>query len=657
MNDIDKSLVLITNKVDQVFGTGFVVYKEESYCYIVTCSHVVEDYSNSLLVDSIEAEIIYKGSSNGLDLAIIKAHIDKNPLLLIESDCMEFNISGFKKFRNNDHILEPISCTLDTKIEFRPQSGEIVNGWKFNIDESDIIVGGYSGSPLICKESGKVVAVVSNRHGGRDGYAICIKNLKTIWKDIPITMLWEKDSRLGITFVTDKGFKIFISYAYNSREEEEWILEVLQSIGNILEKGFNKDNFFLIDYQVNHNIENNILEADIFLVLLSKSYINNKQYLSELQTFKSNFSNTIILEYEKITKPSVIDNIKSFKFWSDEELHMSKTCTYQRRNVNKYGYFDLIEDIARKIRVVIKDKGKVKKKIIGEKIFLATTTDDLDIFRNDIRRYLEDLNYDVYPKQYYPHDNGNDFKEAVKKDLKDCKIFIQLLSQYTKKGTDSLPEGYNKAQYDLAQELQKPIIQWSEKIDLNCVNDKIQKDLLSTEFIKIIPIEEFKRTIEKELEKIRNKNKHKEKSIHNSLAFIDSCYREKKDRKIAKEIHYKLSKYLMVIGPPTIKKPSEISRDIDENLLLCDYYILVYGSVNVSWIKEQILIRYRKIALRRNKDISSIIVYNLVDTEKEDINISAPYIKVIKEKTSESIDEIKMYIDYLEEGDSDEIYA
>ena len=273
--EVNNSLVLITNDGNQSFGTGFVIYKERNYSYILTCSHVVENSSDSLQVDSIDAKIIYQGSSDGLDLAIIKAQIDKEPLSLMESSCDEFEISGFKSFRNNDHILEPINCTLDTKIEFRPQSGEIVNGWKLNIDESDIIVGGYSGSPLICKESGKVVAVVSNRFGGNEGFAISIENLKNIWKDMPRNLV-RKEGYVPKIFISTAHREPDISIAVDfSKELKKLGYRVFLAKTDI---EFGKDWF--------ENIQSELEACDYFLILLSKNSLGSEMVLEEMKKIK-----------------------------------------------------------------------------------------------------------------------------------------------------------------------------------------------------------------------------------------------------------------------------------------------------------------------------------------------------------------------------------
>jgi len=252
VNNFNNSLVLIRNSENQSFGTGFVVLKEKNYSYIITCSHVVENTPKTLFVDSTEAKILYQGSSDGLDLAILKAKIDKEPLSLLESDCNDFEIIGFKNFEKNNHILEPISCTLDTKVELRPQSEEKVSAWKLNIDESDIIMGGYSGSPLICKESKKVVAVISNRKGGRDGFAISIEHIKDIWKDMPHGLLIEKKETSLKKELSMKSMSSYIAihnFVPNKRYPNEE--QVIELINNALENHIQEFKKLNSDYDEN----------------------------------------------------------------------------------------------------------------------------------------------------------------------------------------------------------------------------------------------------------------------------------------------------------------------------------------------------------------------------------------------------------------------
>ena len=272
---IPNSLILVTNSENQNFGTGFVVYKERNYSYIVTCSHVVEDTPTSIYVDAIKAKIIYIGSSKGLDLAILKAKIDREPLSLIEGDCDNFEIIGFKNFEKNNYILEPIECKLDTKVEFRPQPEKIISAWKLNIDSSDTIVGGYSGSPLICKKSGKVVAVVSNRKGSKEGFAISISHIKDIWENIPRNLI-EKEGYIP---------KIFISTAHRKPD-----VNIASSFSKELNSLGYRTFLAKTDIPMGQNwlreINNELEECDYFLILLSKNSLESEMVLEEVRKIK-----------------------------------------------------------------------------------------------------------------------------------------------------------------------------------------------------------------------------------------------------------------------------------------------------------------------------------------------------------------------------------
>ena len=55
--------------------------------------------------------------------------------------------------------------------------------------EGFIFSRGNSGSPVICKSTGKVMAVLSNKEGHNLAYAIPIMYLADIWKDIPSQLI------------------------------------------------------------------------------------------------------------------------------------------------------------------------------------------------------------------------------------------------------------------------------------------------------------------------------------------------------------------------------------------------------------------------------------------------------------------------------------
>jgi hypothetical protein len=643
--NMNSSVVLITNSENKSFGTGFIVHVNKNYCYILTCLHVVDSMPNSLLIDyTTEAKIIAEGSSRGIDLAILEAKIEnQKPLELMNSSCIDFKVIGYKPYHKDTHVCEPIDCLFDEEVDMITPNGRI-KGLKVNIAREDTIVSGYSGSPLICKKSGKVIAVVSDKHGNKDGYAISIKHLKDIWEEMPLELQWDKEHRLILTSKTNE-FQIFVSYMYSNIEEERWLLKLLKSIKKILTWRLKKDDdFFEILYKKEINIKKEINSSDIHLILLSNRYINSQKDINELEKISQKSNNMMILEYDKFLMPSIIKNKKTFRFWyqnREGSIFTYSSTSQESVNFNKYGYFDLTEDIATTIQKSI-EKVHIKKEY-SHKVFLAKTTDDLEYYRSDIARYLEDLNYDVYPKKIYPQDRGFEFKEAVESDLRGCELFIQLLSQYSKEAPPDLKEGYSKAQFDIAKGFKIPILQWSKQIDLKSVKNEIKKELLSTEYIRIVPIEEFKRMIEEHFREIKNRLE-KQKKIED-IIFINFCYQKSYDREVAEKIYNSLSdKQQLVNRIPKRMKPSELSEYIDDSLLMCDYYILVYGHTNLVWINKQLMIRFYKIKNKREKEISSVIIYDTPPQEKEKIPFKASYIEIIDGREVESIDKIQNFI-------------
>ncbi|CAA6803387.1 MAG: TIR protein [uncultured Sulfurovum sp.] len=270
-------VVLITNSQDDSFGTGFVIRKERNYSYIVTCAHVVEDTPKTLLVDSVNAKIIYIGSSNGLDLAVLKAQIDREPLPLLEGDCNEFEIRGYKTFiyKNNDYIYKPISCRLDAKVTFRPTPSKSIAGWELDIDDNHTLEKGYSGSPLICKTSSKVLGVISTKKGTQDGFAISIENLKTIWKDIPRNLI-KKQNYIP---------KVFISSAH--REPDISLARSFVKELNILGyKTFLAKTDITMGEDWLGRIKNELLDCEYFLLLLSENSLKSEMVLEEVKIIK-----------------------------------------------------------------------------------------------------------------------------------------------------------------------------------------------------------------------------------------------------------------------------------------------------------------------------------------------------------------------------------
>lgn len=273
------SQVIISNGKNKRFsGTGFVIYRdiENNFSYVLTCAHVIEEILSSILIDNtIQATVVAIGSSKKLDLAVLKIEIiDREPLLLLDSSylvegyCDRFKINGFKDFTRNNQIYKPIGGRLNESIEIRPQSGEHISGWEVTIDQDDQLVSGYSGSPLICEKSGKVIAIVSHNQGKGRGYAIAIENLKTIWENVPHFLMKPR---------------IFISTSY----ETPYLKLATHFEGELEKIGYD---VFLAPNDLTSNDEDwsktkykELNRCDYFLLFLSEESITDESVYEEVK--------------------------------------------------------------------------------------------------------------------------------------------------------------------------------------------------------------------------------------------------------------------------------------------------------------------------------------------------------------------------------------
>lgn len=198
--DIRDSIVIISfkdNPESLGFGTGFIIHKNKSLSYVLTCAHVIDSaiHSDDLLVDGLDGRVIYTGIDRGIDVAILEVEglTDRQTLQLC-SDFAEnksFEIYGFYAFHRNAHpLLRQVKGTLGDRIQFVSKNRkERISAWDLKINDNYGLEPGYSGSPVINKTNGCVLGIVSYRIGsGKGGVAISADCLKGILKDSPLEL-------------------------------------------------------------------------------------------------------------------------------------------------------------------------------------------------------------------------------------------------------------------------------------------------------------------------------------------------------------------------------------------------------------------------------------------------------------------------------------
>ncbi|NER08468.1 MAG: trypsin-like peptidase domain-containing protein [Okeania sp. SIO3C4] len=197
MSNLEESIVLITSASDDsrkanVIGTGFAFDRGDSYTYLLTCAHVVEDVGGeeNVLVNKIRAKVLAIGDVQGFDLAVLRVENLNVPLFqlisLSEAKNRKFRTAGHHLYGEEKKILlETVNGTLGKK-RFVRQNNERVAVWNLLVDEGDRLPRGYSGAPVVDWETGHVLGIATNMEkDGAEGLAISVEALKKIWPQMP----------------------------------------------------------------------------------------------------------------------------------------------------------------------------------------------------------------------------------------------------------------------------------------------------------------------------------------------------------------------------------------------------------------------------------------------------------------------------------------
>jgi len=199
--------------------------------------------------------------------------------------------------------------------------------------------------------------------------------------------------------------------------------------------------------------------------------------------------------------------------------------------------------------------------------------------------------------------------------MKECKLFVQLLSEVKGKCPNELPKGVIEKQFSIAKKQNIDIIQWCDEVlNIDEIEDKEHKELLSTEYINKVYFEKLSPIIIKKLENIETiKNKKEIKYPNKPRLFIDRVYEDKKIEEKLKE-HFKTS--YVIMNPIDSIKTNEVYANFKENILNCDFYIPIYGEANRFWVENKLSL-HRKYGLK-----NCIILYEALphhDTKEIEI--------------------------------------
>ncbi|MDM8548776.1 toll/interleukin-1 receptor domain-containing protein [Desulfobacterales bacterium HSG2] len=333
-----------------------------------------------------------------------------------------------------------------------------------------------------------------------------------------------------MAFVPGYKHDIFVSYAWvdnktNDNTYEGWVSTLVKGLENELARLLGRRDFFSL-WKDNRKLSGNepitpeILETlkhtATMVVIMSPGYIASKWCKIERETFLKRAdrrprpnSRIFIIEYGKVEKdewPTEFrKDILGYRFWVQEGKKAPRTLGFPMPNPkdpNDKPYYDRLNDLSNDMAKELKCLKSLAdtptdKPGTRPAVFLAEVPENLFTEHDEVKRYIDQAGFKVLPVTSLYSTDSDAFKEAVDRELKECGIFIQLLSDMSGKIHPNSPS-YVSIQYQQALAAGKPIIQWrNPSLDLDKIEDKAHRELLECDTVLPVNLEEFKSAVER----------------------------------------------------------------------------------------------------------------------------------------------------------------
>lgn len=370
-------------------------------------------------------------------------------------------------------------------------------------------------------------------------------------------------------------------------------------------------------------------------------------------------------EVEASERPLPLQDSKVFKFWVRErEGKAPRILGTPRPDPADYEYYSMVDDLSQEIVAELRSMREERPAVAGAavgvgtvaglsedepaafdgwrpSVFLAEVTDDLDLERNSVKRFLAQAGIRVVPETLYWQE-PEVFRRAVAQDITGSDLFVQLLSALPGKKPEGLPQGYLACQADAAEEAQVPVLQWrSPTLDLATVKDPGHRALLEKPTVLAEGLEDFKRAI---VTRLNERHQSEPSAPASTFVFVDM---ESSDRPLAEQICAMLDSYGAGYSLPSDSTdPGEYQKDLERNLTECDALIIVYGASTSTWVRRHLLESRKALALREPKrPLRALAVFEGPPEEKDGLNMKFGNMRIVDCRKGLCDAEVRRFLD------------
>lgn len=465
---------------------------------------------------------------------------------------------------------------------------------------------------------------------------------------------------------------VFVSYAHNDNHpfegfDQGWVSTFFHNLKKRLAmKLGQKDLSVWMDHSElsgNGPLTTQIMQAlrqtATFLVIVSPSYLESawckderEQFLRLIKQRSNADSRIFLIEIDQVDKnlfPPEFGDLIGYRFWNlDKEFNKPRTLGFPFPTLSDQEYYRQLDRVCDELA----EELKRLKKIMGPgpdpvaptykaTVYLAETTDDLDSRREDVKDYLKQAGFNVLPETWQRYESLDDFNHTLDKDLSQCAVFIQLLSNLPGKKPFDNKHGLARLQYARAAASGKPILQWRDpNMDLDVKMDADQRALLEGPTVRAQAIEDFKREAVEAATPIEPPPPRPPgKTIFISVDQVD---RARVEEIVSSPCWSQDIGYVMM---PAADDPKAFRKLLEVGLQHCDAALVVYCGADSSWAIGQSL-QCQKIIAQREPPLPAIAIYDgppppLERMELRDI-IRLPNLRHLN--CRESLDDLKEFL-------------
>ncbi|HTQ07173.1 MAG TPA: toll/interleukin-1 receptor domain-containing protein [Polyangiaceae bacterium] len=272
-------------------------------------------------------------------------------------------------------------------------------------------------------------------------------------------------------------------------------------------------------------------------------------------------------------------------------------------------------------------------------VFVARSSEDLEDREEELRTYLEQRGCEVLPRTFYSSDSGDEYREAMVRDLARSRVFAQVLSGSKGRRMDfDVNKRLPAYQAEIASAVGLARLSWRDRdLDPGTIQDQAQRALV--DLARACGFDEFKRTVFEATQQKPPRPPPPPRAV-----FVNA---DTEDRQLAAQVSAALARLgIDCFLPLDHGKPEAVRLDRETNLRECDGLLLVYGLAGPDWVRHQIL-HGRKILNLREQPPAALAVLEGPPPEKQDLALTSSTLKHLDCRNGLNLDVLRDFAEQL----------